>query len=46
MLDKSNIEITLFRSKNLLFIAHTLFSIKKKHLFVLTLTITLEFRIN
>ena len=36
--------MTLFRSKNVFFIAQTLFSIKKKHLNVMT-TITLEFRI-
>ena len=29
ILNKSNMEMTLFRSKNVFFIAHTLFSIKK-----------------
>ena len=36
--------MTLFRSANVFFIAHTLFY-QKKNIIVMTLTITLEFRI-
>ena len=45
ILPKSNVEMTLFISKNVFFTVHTIFFLLKKHLILMTLTITLEFRI-